>query len=833
MSAQHKAWMLGPKAENAGEFEEMLLDAFRDHCYWRRNFHPEDEPWLQSVERMNPEFLQQGQEMRKNLSSMLAQLKRSVPFFSPRYLGHMNTDMLMPAVVGYMAAMLYNQNNIVSEAATITLQYEIEAMQMMARMLGMPVEQAWGHLCSGGTAANTESLWVARNLSLLPYQLALCLAAKDVPGEVGEVVRALPCMDGCSFGEVAREGRYAGLSTAALIELQTTVRQLCARDSHVAACVDAHSPASLGLAVFFERCREAVGGVFPRDFVVFASQNAHYSIRKALGVLGLGQRQLRTLPLDSCFRMDLDALRKSLKSCRERGESVLAVVGVYGSTEEAAIDEFSEIEKIRSEFRSVGHGDFWLHCDACYGGYALAMLHPETDDLGLAEFMGALVPKRLEFEGTWSQDQCGDWLRSARAVRFSDSVSIDPHKLGYVPYPAGAVLYRDGRVRELVRCDAPYINIPAGSRDGGWDTPYFGKYTLEGSRPGAYGAAVWLAHKSVPLDRSGHGALVAQSINGASYLQHVLEQELQLPGGDEDGIGCRFLCEKPDLNILCYTFPSRHRGEAVPLALLNRCVTRLYDEALPTESNPTQTRQFVMAMTQLAHHEYGETIERVVRDWGIEGRLVSRNESKNPWRDAEAVAVIRTVVMGPFLVESLTRRRLADKEESLALEYARFLRTRFSEIVADEANMPLPAGMVPDLPGCVFVLEDNIETSESLCEQLERISFKGRDLVRSSRDLATAREIADREPLMAAIVDIDLLDDRLGGVKFLRHFVGRPGFKGAVVFAVDTHQQEIDRIVAGHASVRVFYRRKPHRNAADYQAVCNGIMSDLWEILFR
>ena len=33
---------LGPKAENAETFERLLLDAFRDHVFWRRNHHPED-----------------------------------------------------------------------------------------------------------------------------------------------------------------------------------------------------------------------------------------------------------------------------------------------------------------------------------------------------------------------------------------------------------------------------------------------------------------------------------------------------------------------------------------------------------------------------------------------------------------------------------------------------------------------------------------------------------------------------------------------------------------------------------------------------------------------
>jgi hypothetical protein len=37
-----EAWFLGPRAENADELERLILEAFRDHAFWRRNFHPED-----------------------------------------------------------------------------------------------------------------------------------------------------------------------------------------------------------------------------------------------------------------------------------------------------------------------------------------------------------------------------------------------------------------------------------------------------------------------------------------------------------------------------------------------------------------------------------------------------------------------------------------------------------------------------------------------------------------------------------------------------------------------------------------------------------------------
>ena len=108
MKGKSGAWMLGPKAENAQVFEEMFLEAFRDHCYWRRNFHPEDPPYVRHEDRLAPGYSEVLERMRGNLFEMLSLLKRSIPFFSPRYVGHMNTDLLMPGILGYFSAMLYN-----------------------------------------------------------------------------------------------------------------------------------------------------------------------------------------------------------------------------------------------------------------------------------------------------------------------------------------------------------------------------------------------------------------------------------------------------------------------------------------------------------------------------------------------------------------------------------------------------------------------------------------------------------------------------------------------------------------------------------------------------
>ena len=89
-------------------------------------------------------------------------------------------------------------------------------------------------------------------------------------------------------------------------------------------------------------------------------------------------------------------------------------------------------------------------------------------------------------------------MNSTRALREADSVTVDPHKAGYVPYPAGAVCYRNAAMRDLISLRAPVIFHNQAE-------PTVGVYGVEGSKPGAAAAAVWLAHKVIRPDRSGYG----------------------------------------------------------------------------------------------------------------------------------------------------------------------------------------------------------------------------------------------------------------------------------------------------------------------------------------
>src|SRR5687767_2795440 len=113
-----EAWFLGPKAENADEFERLLLAAWRDHVYWRRNFHPGDPSHITGEIKRAPDYLAALDRLDEELQLLLSWLKKSVPFFSMRYQGHMNWDLTIPGLLGYFAAMLYNPNNVAFEGST-------------------------------------------------------------------------------------------------------------------------------------------------------------------------------------------------------------------------------------------------------------------------------------------------------------------------------------------------------------------------------------------------------------------------------------------------------------------------------------------------------------------------------------------------------------------------------------------------------------------------------------------------------------------------------------------------------------------------------------------
>ena len=135
---------------------------------------------------------------------------------------------------------------------------------------------------------------------------------------------------------------------------------------------------------------------------VYASAEAHYSITRAVELLGIGSDRLRDIPIDEEHRMRADLLEEVIDRDVADGVTPVAVVATAGTTLTGAIDPIEPIADICAE-RGI-----WLHVDGAYGLPA-----------------ASIFPER--FEGV------------ARA----DSVSVDAHKWLYVPKACSVVLVRE------------------------------------------------------------------------------------------------------------------------------------------------------------------------------------------------------------------------------------------------------------------------------------------------------------------------------------------------------------------------------------------------------
>jgi hypothetical protein len=152
--------------------------------YWRRNFHPEDPPAIPTDAAFDPGYRAFEARLRRELHALSASLKKSVPFHSPRYIGHMASDLLLPGLAAQILTLPYNPNNVSEDAAPVTVDMEVDVGLQLARMVGYPHDPAidrcaFGHLTSGGTVANYQAM-------------RLALALEGIPGGVARGRRSRP-----------------------------------------------------------------------------------------------------------------------------------------------------------------------------------------------------------------------------------------------------------------------------------------------------------------------------------------------------------------------------------------------------------------------------------------------------------------------------------------------------------------------------------------------------------------------------------------------------------------------------------------------------------------
>ncbi|SMF48374.1 Glutamate decarboxylase and related PLP-dependent proteins [Alteromonadaceae bacterium Bs31] len=518
------AWFLGPKGENKALLAELVQKAVEAHCLERETLYASDPEWLTQERKEKPSYKNAQEVLTRELDALLKTLNGSIPFSSYRYQGHMLWDVTLPSVLGYFAAMLFNQNNVAAEASPVTTVLEMRVAEDLCRMLGYPVPERsaanlaaadlkygtnngdaitpWGHVTCDGSVANNESLWAARNLKYLPLGIAAALKREAPLKPALGISVQLPCGTEKALVELST-WELLNLDIDIALALSERIQNEYEFDAGVdiESLLNKYTIQNMGLTPFYRQvAREA------NDPVICAPATSHYSWPKGCALLGLGADSMIHIKVDLDARMDIRDLRKQLDSCLRDRRPVIMVVAVLGTTEESAVDPLAELLKERQRYRKQGL-TFWLHVDAAWGGYFASMMrepHPEQKDLELDKTQGEessmddhqrLFAPRLVMN-EYVQNQYS-------ALPHSDSITVDPHKAGYVPYPAGALCYRNSAARHLVAFTAPVVYH--GEAD-----PSMGLYGIEGSKPGAAPAAVYLSHRVIPTDSSGYGRILGR-----------------------------------------------------------------------------------------------------------------------------------------------------------------------------------------------------------------------------------------------------------------------------------------------------------------------------------
>ena len=505
-------WFLGPKAENLDIMADLVLEALNSHAAFRRAFHPEDPSHITPAIRNSVAFQEGVAHLRYQFGQLLDKLKMSASFTSMRYQGHMLWDQAMPAAIGLFAGMLYNQNNVAAEASPVTTRLEIEVGNDLCRMLGYKVPREgqvakpskpapWGHITSGGTVANIEALWAARNLKF--SAIAIRQAIREVPALSAARGLEVPVWQGGACRLVDLDTwTLLNLDLDAISALPAAIAELGVLPSRLTRILGGFSVQNVGLAGFY---RAYMGDVHELP-VLLAPATSHYSWPKAATLLGLGQNAVLIQQVDRDARLALDHVEQTLFEMLRRRVPVLCAVAVIGSTEESAVDPLAGLLAMRERFRGYGL-NFAIHADAAWGGYFRSMLREagsEGEDTGVPTFaMSDYVREQYEVLG------------------HADSITVDPHKSGYVPYPAGALCYRNAAMRDAVSLQAPVVFHSQAE-------PTVGIYGVEGSKPGSAAAAVWLAHRVIRPDRSGYGRILGQCMWTSKRLfcrLHTLEDD--------------------------------------------------------------------------------------------------------------------------------------------------------------------------------------------------------------------------------------------------------------------------------------------------------------------
>ena len=294
-----------------------------------------------------------------------------------------------------------------------------------------------------------------------------------------------------------------------------------------------------------------------QQLVVYASAQAHNSIDKSVALLGIGWDNLRHIPTDAEYRLDVAALERAIAEDRKAGRLPACVVATAGTVNTGATDPLEEIAEV------CAREQLWLHVDGAFGALAVQS----------AEFKPLL-----------------------RGLERADSIAFDLHKWLYIPIEAGCVLVRTGEWhRRPFSPPAAYLSrFERGVASGEFNYSTLGPQLTRGFRA----LKVWLslrAHGTAVYAR-----LIEQNVRQARYLEELIAGDRRL----------ELLAPVP-LNVVCFRYRGDHAEEELN-ALNQELLVRLQESGRVVPSSTVLEGRFALRVALTNHRTRLADVDELV-----------------------------------------------------------------------------------------------------------------------------------------------------------------------------------------------------------------------------
>jgi len=310
---------------------------------------------------------------------------------------------------------------------------------------------------------------------------------------------------------------------------------------------------------------------------LYASQETHSSIQKAVELLGLGSEALRLLPVNDYFQIDLETLKATITKDREDGCTPFCIVGAAGTTNTGSIDDLNALADLCQQEK------LWFHVDGAFGAWA------------------TLAPKARD---------------KVAGIERVDSLALDLHKWMYMPYEIGCVLVRDEEQhRKTFSLMPDYLVHGEGDLGlAGGDLPWFSDYGFQLSR-GFRALKAWMSMKEHGSRK--YARMIQQNIDQAFYLGELVEASPELE-----------LSAPVTLNVVCFRYVSPALDDAALDEVNGQIMVELQEQGIAVLSGTLINGKRVLRVANTNHRSRREDFEVLVKEVRRIGNKLAANRAR-------------------------------------------------------------------------------------------------------------------------------------------------------------------------------------------------------------